>query len=336
VTRLVGDLKDAGILNYDVRRTTYRLERRARVIAALCNALTGGDVEQIRIIKVLNATMRLADALNSGTDAAFLTFLSAIAVLEYDCEELERLLGEGTEAALALAVGLAQTHVEDMKALMTEQRELFARFSADMRFLDHDHRAADLLACLSGLASVAIGRISHQADLRLQGTMRLDRGELAAMVSEASVDDLAAIVADSTRCPPVFLTGVDAVSAFGHLADYLDRIRPVAQPLPLPCRPEVEEPRLPHDHAVRRAARALEDLAEGGGRLSEWVVAGEWSAAVNRSTSAVEAWARHGPSGDGSLRAVLEPRERLERIGRDEVGWMSETGLGPAASEQPA
>jgi hypothetical protein len=54
----------------------------------------------------------------------------------------------------------------------------------------------------------------------------------------------------------------------------------------------------------------------------------------------VEAWSRWGPAGDRTLAAELDPRPRLEVVGRDEVGVISWTGVrapgtGPA-DERPA
>ena len=61
-TRLVRDLRGAGLLAYDSQAETYQLTREARVVAAVCGALTTAGVDYTRIIKILAATMRLADA----------------------------------------------------------------------------------------------------------------------------------------------------------------------------------------------------------------------------------------------------------------------------------
>jgi hypothetical protein len=73
-TRLVRDLRGAGLLAYDSRAETYQLTREARVVAAVCGALTTARVDYTRIIKILAATMRLADAMNAPAQVAYAMF----------------------------------------------------------------------------------------------------------------------------------------------------------------------------------------------------------------------------------------------------------------------
>ena len=54
VTRLVQDLRTAELLSYDGRTNVYQLTREARVVAAICGALTTTGVDYSRIIKVLS------------------------------------------------------------------------------------------------------------------------------------------------------------------------------------------------------------------------------------------------------------------------------------------
>jgi hypothetical protein len=49
--------------------------------------------------------------------------------------------------------------------------------------------------------------------------------------------------------------------------------------------------------------------------------------------SAVEAWSRHGPGGDGTLNALLDARPGVAAVGRDGVGWMSVTTVKLAGRE---
>jgi hypothetical protein len=81
----------------------------------------------------------------------------------------------------------------------------------------------------------------------------------------------------------------------------------------------------------------LADLArQEEATLADWVVQDSWLGALSRMTSAVEAWSRHGPGGDGTLDVVLDSRAELAAVERDGVGWMSVTTVrqprqGPAA-----
>jgi hypothetical protein len=111
-------------------------------------------------------------------------------------------------------------------------------------------------------------------------------------------------------------------------------------PLPEPTLLPVESPEVVPDF-VLLAADVMTWLAGlGETDLARWVVGGTWAEATARMAAVVEAWSRWGPAGDRTLAAELDPRPRLEVVGRDEVGVISWTGVrapgtGPGA-ERPA
>lgn len=325
VSRLVQDLRTAELLSYDGRTNVYRLTREARVVAAVCGALTTTGVDYSRIIKVLSATMRLAEAMNAPSQMAYEAFLNAIAVLELDYEELHRLLDDLSETALLEAARMAGTHVQDMQTLLDEQQDMFARFQGDPLFLEHDQRAHDIIASVGRLADEVVTHLSRRADLRLRGTLRVDRDDLRKTIEETGMEELADLVSDSARSP-VFLSSVNTVAAFTALDDYLGRIRERPLPPPEPSTLPIHAPLVTGDNSVARAVAALERLAAtGSALLSDWVVDYDWDEALRRNIQAVEAWSRHGPSGDGTLRAVLDAKSDLLQLNRSGVGWISQT-----------
>lgn len=326
-TRLVRDLRSAGLLAYDPRAETYQLTREARVVAAVCGALTTSGVDYTRIIKILAATMRLADAMNAPSEVAYATFLSAIAVLEFDYEELRRLLDDYSDASLLEAARMAESHVEDMRSLLDEQADMFARFHGDAQFLDHDQRAHHMIASLGRLAAEVISSLSKRAGMRMRGTLRVTREDLRGMAAGSDTEALAALVSGSARAP-VFVPAPDTVAAFTSLDEYLSRDPRRPLPPPEPADLRLDPADSPEADPADAAARALEELAVAGeAGLHEWVVCGTWEGAVGRMIDAVEAWSRYGPSGDSSLLVELDARRDLCRIGEHEVGWFSLTAV---------
>jgi hypothetical protein len=326
VTRLVQNLRGADLLSFDSRNDIYQLGREARVVAAVCGALTTSGVDYARIIKVLAATMRLADAMNAPSEIAYSTFLSAIAVLEFDYEELRRLLNDYSEGSLLEAARMAGGHVDDMRSLLDEQADMFARFHSDVDFLEHDQRAHHMIASVGHLAAEVVTQLSRRADLRLRGALRVDRQDLRSMIEGAPVEELADLVADSARAP-VFLSAVNTVAAFTALDDYLGKVRQRPIPPPPPTTLQIHTPADPDGDPIALAVRALEQLAADAAPLADWVVRHTWNGALNRNVQAVEAWSRHGPGGDGSLHVLIEAAIDLDYLSRGEVGWMSSTLL---------
>jgi hypothetical protein len=319
VTRLVRDLRGASLLAYDSRAETYQLTREARVVAAVCGALTTSGVDYTRIIKILAATMRLADAMNAPAQVAYATFLSAIAVLEFDYDELRRLLDDYSDESLLEAARMAESHVEDMRSLLDEQADMFARFHGDAQFLDHDQRAHHMIASLGHLAAEIVSSLSRRAGMRmrgtLRGTLRVTREDLRGMIDRSDIETLAGLVSGSAQAP-VFVPTPDTVAAFTALDEYLSRERRHPLPPPEPTDLRLDPADDPEADPADAAARALEELvATGDIALHEWVVCGTWEGAVGRMIDAVEAWSRYGPTGDNSMLVELDAKGDLCRVG---------------------
>lgn len=335
VTRLVRDLRGAGLLAYDSRAETYQLTREARVVAAVCGALTTSGVDYTRIIKILAATMRLADAMNAPAQVAYATFLSAIAVLEFDYDELRRLLDDFSDESLLEAARMAESHVEDMRSLLDEQADMFARFHGDAQFLDHDQRAHHMIASLGHLTAEIESSLSRRAGMRMRGTLRVTREDLRDMIARSDTETLAALVSCSAQAP-VFVPTPDTVAAFTALDEYLSRERRRPLPPPEPTGLRFDQAGTPEADPADSAARALEELAAAGDvGLHEWVVCGTWESAVGRMIDAVEAWSRYGPTGDNSMLVELDARRDLCRIEERGVGWFSLTVLRKPAGRPP-
>jgi hypothetical protein len=335
VTRLVQDLRTADLLIFDDRTSCYQLSTEARVVAAVCGALTASSVDYLQIIKVLAAAMKLADAMNAPSEAAYATLLSAIAVLEFDYQTLQRLLNDYSEDALLEAATMAGRHVEDMKDLLEEQAGMFARFQGDPRFLEHDQRAYHVIATLGQKASEVVRLLSHRADVRMRGAMRVSREDVRRLVAGSDLDELTTLVAERVR-PAVFLPAVDVLAAFTALDDYLGRARQPATPPPPPRRLPVESVSVGTVDPIRLAADALAHLAAlGGAPLADWVVRDHWPGALARMASAVEAWSRYGPNGEGTLSATLDAQPVMAAVDRHGVGWMSVTEVHPLDAGVP-
>ena len=304
-------------------------------MAAVCGALTTSGVDYTRIIKILAATMRLADAMNAPAQVAYATFLSAIAVLEFDHDELRRLLDDYSDESLLEAARMAESHVEDMRSLLDEQADMFARFHGDAQFLDHDQRAHHMIASLGRLAAEVISSLSMRAGMRMRGTLRVTREDLRDMTARSDTETLAALVSGSAQAP-VFMPAPDTVGAFTALDEYLSRERRRPLPPPEPTDLRLDPADAPEADPADSAARALEELVAAGDiGLHEWVVCGTWEGAVGRMIDAVEAWSRYGPAGDNSMLVELDARHDLCRIGERGVGWFSLTMLRKPAGRSP-
>jgi hypothetical protein len=162
----------------------------------------------------------------------------------------------------------------------------------------------------------------------------LGSAELRALVAATEPGALAGLVAGRLRVPPA-VAPARASQALAALDEHLGRPEPVVVPLPEPTLLPIESPEVVPDF-VLLAADVMTWLAGlGETDLARWVVGGTWAEATARMAAVVEAWSRWGPAGDGSLAAGLDPRARLEMVGRDEVGVISWTGVRAPAGEAP-
>lgn len=329
-TRLVTDLRHAGLLLYDPALDSYRLSHEARVVAAVCGALTVPEISYGRIIRVLGKAMALAEATGAPEEATYAPFLSAIAILESDREHLMRLIDDRSEDALLEAAELARLHVGDMQDLLDEQAELFARFHADPAFLEHDQRAHTLIAVVGRLAAEVVAALSERADELMRGGLRFDRQDLRDLVTDLDLDALAEIPGPPSV--PATVAPLDPVALFASLDDYLGRADRVPTEVPEPQPLAVAASPDPGPDAFDRAAETIAALAAAsGGPLADWVVDGTWHESVARHSAAIEAWSRHGPAGDGTLAATLVARRELEHHRRGGVEHLSRTDVEPLA-----
>jgi hypothetical protein len=156
--------------------------------------------------------------------------------------------------------------------------------------------------------------------------------DLRELVAATDPGALAGLVAGRLRVPPA-VAPARASDALAALDEHLGRPEPVVVPLPEPTLLPIESPEVVPDF-VLLAADVVTWLAElGETDLARWVVGGTWAEATARMAAVVEAWSRWGPAGDGSLAAELDPRPRLELVGREEVGVISWTGVRAPAGE---
>jgi hypothetical protein len=159
--------------------------------------------------------------------------------------------------------------------------------------------------------------------------------DLRELVAATEPGTLAGLVAGRLRVPPA-VAPARASEALAALDEHLGRPEPVVVPLPEPTLLPIESPEVVPDF-VLLAADVMTWLAGlGETDLARWVVGGTWAEATARMAAVVEAWSRWGPGGDGSLAAELDPRARLEMVGRDEVGVISWTGVRAPAGEPAA
>ena len=188
------------------------------------------------------------------------------------------------------------------------------------------------------------GGIVHNPGAEGGGVVHSPRPELGPatlrqVVAATEPVVLAGLVAGRLRLGPA-VAPVRASDALAALDGHLGRPEPVVVPPPEPTLLPVESPEVVPDF-VLLAADVMTWLAGlGETDLARWVVGGTWAEATARMAAVVEAWSRWGPAGDGTLAAELDPRPRLEVVGRDEVGIISWTGVrapGSApAAERPA
>jgi hypothetical protein len=335
--RLLSELRTDGLL-VEVDRygqpggpPAWRLSDEGHLVATVCAVLAAPAIAPERAVKVLAAAMGLARAAGVDERAAFAPFVAATAVLERDLAQLHRLIDQGDDDALATAAEVAAVHLADL----TEMAGQVARPGGHEGERERAAAVAGRLHAL--LDELGEGQRAEPAAGRPASPPgpTLTAGELRTLVAAVDPAELASLVAGRLRLPPA-VPPARAADALASLDGHLGRPEPVVVPLPEPTLLPVESPEVVPDF-VLLAADVMTWLAGlGETDLARWVVGGTWAEATARMAAVVEAWSRWGPSGDRTLAAELDPRPRLEVVGRDEVGVISWTGVrapgtGPAA-----
>lgn len=313
--RLLSELRGDGLVvevdryGQPDRAPAWRLSDEGHLVATVCAVLAAPAIAPERAVKVLAAAMALARAAGVDEAATFAPFVAATAVLERDLAALHRLIDQGDDAALAAAAEVASVHLADL----AEMARQVARPGG------HETERE--------LAAAVAGRLRTLVDEVLGGETRpTPATELRELVAATGPAALAGLVASRLQLPPA-VAPVRATAALAALDAHLGRPEPVEVPLPEPALLPIESPEVVPDF-VLLAGDVITWLAGlGETDLSRWVVGGTWAEATARMAAVVEAWSRWGPAGDASLAAELDPRPRLEVVGRDEVGVISWTGV---------
>jgi hypothetical protein len=313
--RLLSELRGDGLVvevdryGQPDRAPAWRLSDEGHLVATVCAVLAAPAIAPERAVKVLAAAMALARAAGVDEAATFAPFVAATAVLERDLAALHRLIDQGDDAALVAAAEVAAVHLADL----AEMARQVARPGG------HETERE--------LAAAVAGRLRTLVDEVLGGETRpTPATELRELVAATDPAALAGLVASRLQLPPA-VAPVRAAAALAALDAHLGRPEPVVVPLPEPTLLPIESPEVVPDF-VLLAGDVITWLAGlGETDLSRWVVGGTWAEATARMAAVVEAWSRWGPAGDASLAAELDPRPRLEVVGRDEVGVISWTGV---------
>lgn len=313
--RLLSELRGDGLVievdryGQPDRAPAWRLSDEGHLVATVCAVLAAPAIAPERAVKVLAAAMALARAAGVGEPATFAPFVAATAVLERDLAALHRLIDQGDDAALATAAEVADVHLADL----AEMARQVARPGG------HETERE--------LAAAVAGRLRTLIDEILGGEARpAPATELRELVAATDPAALAGLVASRLQLPPA-VAPVRATAALAALDAHLGLPEPVVVPLPEPALLPIESPEVVPDF-VLLAGDVITWLAGlGETDLARWVVGGTWAEATARMAAVVEAWSRWGPAGDASLAAELDPRPRLEVVGRDEVGVISWTGV---------
>ena len=313
--RLLSELRGDGLVvevdryGQPDRAPAWRLSDEGHLVATVCAVLAAPAIAPERAVKVLAAALALARAAGVGEPATFAPFVAATAVLERDLAALHRLIDQGDDAALATAAEVADVHLADL----AEMARQVARPGG------HETERE--------LAAAVAGRLRTLIDEILGGEARpAPATELRELVAATDPAALAGLVASRLQLPPA-VAPVRATAALAALDAHLGLPEPVVVPLPEPALLPIESPEVVPDF-VLLAGDVITWLAGlGETDLARWVVGGTWAEATARMAAVVEAWSRWGPAGDASLAAELDPRPRLEVVGRDEVGVISWTGV---------
>jgi hypothetical protein len=313
--RLLSELRGDGLVvevdryGQPDRAPAWRLSDEGHLVATVCAVLAAPAIAPERAVKVLAAAMALARAAGVDERATFAPFVAATAVLERDLAALHRLIDQGDDAALVAAAEVAGVHLADL----AEMARQVARPGG------HETERE--------LAAAVAGRLRALVDEVLGGEARpAPATGLRELVAAADPAALAGLVASRLQLPPA-VAPVRATAALAALDAHLGLPEPVVVPLPEPALLPIESPEVVPDF-VLLAGDVITWLAGlGETDLARWVVGGTWAEATARMAAVVEAWSRWGPAGDASLAAELDPRPRLEVVGRDEVGVISWTGV---------
>jgi hypothetical protein len=313
--RLLSELRGDGLVvevdryGQPDRAPAWRLSDEGHLVATVCAVLAAPAIAPERAVKVLAAAMALARAAGVGEPATFAPFVAATAVLERDLAALHRLIDQGDDAALAAAAEVADVHLADL----AEMARQVARPGGHPTERE--------------LAAAVAGRLRTLVDEILGGEARpAPATGLRELVAATDPAALAGLVASRLQLPPA-VAPVRATAALAALDAHLGLPEPVVVPLPEPALLPIESPEVVPDF-VLLAGDVITWLAGlGETDLARWVVGGTWAEATARMAAVVEAWSRWGPAGDASLAAELDPRPRLEVVGRDEVGVISWTGV---------
>jgi len=365
--RLLSELRTDGLV-VEVDRygqpggpPAWRLSDEGHLVATVCAVLAAPAIAPERAVRVLAAAMGLARAAGVDERAAFAPFVAATAVLERDLAALHRLIDQGDDQALAAAAEVAAVHLADLTEMAgqvarpgghEDERERAAAVAARLHALVEEVRGGQADAGAAPVGGLqpqppvpgAPDREGSRPGAGGRGVVHspgpeLGPATLRELVAATDPAALAGLVAGRLRLPPA-VAPARAGAALAALDEHLGRPEPVVVPLPEPTLLPVESPEVVPDF-VLLAADVMTWLAGlGETDLARWVVGGTWAEATARMAAVVEAWSRWGPSGDRTLAAELDPRPRLEVVGRDEVGVISWTGVrapgtGPAA-ERPA
>jgi hypothetical protein len=313
--RLLSELRGDGLVvevdryGQPDRAPAWRLSDEGHLVATVCAVLAAPAIAPERAVKVLAAAMALARAAGVDERATFAPFVAATAVLERDLAALHRLIDQGDDDALTAAAEVADVHLADL----AEMARQVARPGG------HETERE--------LAAAVAGRLRTLVDEVLGGEARpAPATELRELVAATDPAALAGLVASRLQLPPA-VAPVRATAALAALDAHLGLPEPVVVPLPEPALLPIESPEVVPDF-VLLAGDVITWLAGlGETDLARWVVGGTWAEATARMAAVVEAWSRWGPAGDASLAAELDPRPRLEVVGRDEVGVISWTGV---------
>jgi hypothetical protein len=321
VTDLVAELRTSGVLVYDAVTGYYRLTPDARVVVAILDALTVPEVEPRRLIKFLNKAMSLALAAGAGRDAVFDQFLSAVAVLQGDWEELRRLIDDFSEDALLEAASLVRAHVDDMRELLDEHEAFFAQHRGEALFLSSEQDALDLVAKNGKLSAEVIEALTGRATDRMRGGMRIDRSDLREFLVKQSRQTLALIV-EGLAIPPPSVGWVPIEAAFEALVEAAGRQRPDPPELPEPSEPA----RLPVSAVFDPFADVARELLALRQEVTftEVIVRKAWDEAIARSGAVVAAYTR-----DASSLPAIEDSGDVDEPMRGDVWRISNVTLHP-------